>query len=213
MPRGTDPTPPPGELDWPVLAAVIRRVDGRHDLGAGDLAEAILAAPEVVAALRVAPHRHKACPDCGHNPHGDGDDLRCGAIIGSDGHPMPEPLYCGCLRWEDVTAFLGRMTARVSLSAAEGLAAEYRKNLWDVDPHEGKYGDDGQRQCGGVDFLTAPMAVVGRHLVASARGRDREHEHYLAGCSCPNSARCWPHGWSGTGVEHHAICADHEHVR
>lgn len=42
-------------LDWPTLANVIREVDGNHDLGAGELAERILAHPKVRAALRSRP--------------------------------------------------------------------------------------------------------------------------------------------------------------
>ena len=39
-----------------------------------------------------------------------------------------------------------------------------------------------------------------------------ERNHYLAGCSCPQRPWCVPHGWAGVEPEHHAICADHEHV-
>lgn len=44
---GEPATVPPTGLDWPTLANVIREVDGNHDLGAGELAERILAHPKV----------------------------------------------------------------------------------------------------------------------------------------------------------------------
>lgn len=39
----------PAALDWPTLANIIREVDGNHDLGAGELAERILAHPRYAA--------------------------------------------------------------------------------------------------------------------------------------------------------------------
>ena len=39
------------DTDWTTLANIIREVDGNHDLGAGELAERILAHPKAHAAL------------------------------------------------------------------------------------------------------------------------------------------------------------------
>lgn len=51
------------------------------------------------------------------------------------------------------------------MSATEDMAlaevAEYRLSLWRACPHPLKYGDDGQLQCSGMNFLTArPEAIV-----------------------------------------------------
>jgi hypothetical protein len=73
---------------------------------------------------------HARCKDCGHPAHGYDQvqpayDVRCSEVIGSDGHPMPEPVYCPCLDWgEVIKAVTGREKLyRASLPAPETDAA------------------------------------------------------------------------------------------
>lgn len=44
------------------------------------------------------------------------------------------------------------------------LTIEVRRWLWDLCPHEGKYGDDGEMQCRARDFLRDQPYQLMRHL-------------------------------------------------
>jgi hypothetical protein len=62
-----------------------------------------------------------------------------------------------------------RMTLDATRAAELTLDVErpWREALWSMCPHDGKYGDDGEMQCRGYDFLRADRWSLVDHVRAA----------------------------------------------
>jgi hypothetical protein len=50
-----------------------------------------------------------------------------------------------------------------------GADIDIRHALWVLHPHDGKYGDDGEMQCRGIDFLRGDLHDLAEHSIVSWR--------------------------------------------
>ena len=102
------------------------------------------------------------CPICGPNyQHGQHEDDSYGACVICREY-VPHT--------DDDTTLVAWPCPTVRLAAAEAEIKQIRMALWLACPHPMKYGDDGEMQCHGADFLRDTTDSLIQHVWYAAFG-------------------------------------------